>query len=110
MMKIAQDLHVRALEAPYLLGGLARTMRMDYHTHRARWIIEVLGTLITLTASTILALTTPVPPMLLLYILWNAASVCLLYAAVNRGSFGLSCVFAGFLLIDSIGLWRTWIA
>jgi len=88
---------------------LAMNIRKDWHSHKLRFLAEVLGTSVTLSASIILALTTPVPPMLLLYCLWNLASLLLLFASYSRGSLGLTLLFAGFLVIDSVGLYRTWL-
>jgi hypothetical protein len=82
-------------------------VRRDAQQNPVRFACEVLGMLITLSASLILALTTPLPPMLLLYGLWNCANVLLLYISYSRGSLGLTVLFSGFLVVDLIGLWRT---
>lgn len=62
---------------------------------------------ISLAVALLIMVTTPFPPMLLCYLLWETASALLLGAAVSRGSVGFSFLYGGFLVIDFVGLIRT---
>lgn len=62
---------------------------------------------ISLVVALLIMVTTPFPPMLLCYLLWETASALLLGAAISRGSVGFSFLYAGFLVIDTAGLIRT---
>ena len=79
----------------------------DWRQHPSRVCAELLGMGLSLCVALLLAWTTPAPPMLWCYVIWIVASLCLLSAAVSRGSVGLSLLYGGFLVIDSVGLWRT---
>jgi hypothetical protein len=85
-------------------------IRQDYHSHPLRLTAEVLGMAISLGVAVIIMMTTPVPPMLICYILWEVASLLLVSASYSRGSLGLTTLYAGFLCIDAIGLIRTVLA
>lgn len=85
-------------------------IRNDYESHPLRLCAEVIGMVLSVAVSVLLALTTPYPPMLICYSLWMIASVLLLGAAASRRSVGFALLYAGFLIIDGIGLIRTVIA
>lgn len=85
-------------------------IQKDWKTHRVRLCTETAGMMISLVVALILMVTTPYPPMLLCYLLWETASALLLGSAMSRGSVGFSCLYAGFLVIDLIGLIRTLLA
>lgn len=79
----------------------------DWKAHKVRLCAETLGMSISLVVAVIIMLTTPWPPMLLCYLLWELASALLLGSAMSRGSVGFSFLYAGFLVIDFVGLIRT---
>lgn len=79
----------------------------DWRTHKVRLCAETLGMAISLVVALIIMMTTPFPPMLLCYLLWEFASALLLGASISRGSVGFSFLYAGFLVIDFVGLLRT---
>jgi hypothetical protein len=85
-------------------------VKKDYQTHRVRLGLEVLGMGISLGVALILMMTTPHPPMVLCYTLWETASALLVAASYSRGSFGLVILYSGFLVIDAAGLVRTLLA
>ena len=62
---------------------------------------------ISLVVALMMMMTTPFPPMILCYLLWELASMLLLGAAMSRGSVGFSVLYTGFLVIDFVGLLRT---
>jgi hypothetical protein len=82
-------------------------MWQDMKDHPVRGGLEVMGMVLSITVALVIMMTTPWPPMVWCYLGWNAASLCLLYGAVSRGSMGFSVLYALFLCIDTIGLWRT---
>jgi len=82
-------------------------IQRDWKTHKVRLCAETLGMAISLLVALIIMVTTPLPPMLLCYVLWELASALLLGSAMSRGSVGFSFLYAGFLVIDCIGLIRT---
>lgn len=84
-------------------------IKTDYESHRLRLGAEALGMLISLGVALMIAVTTPFPPLLLCYALWEIASALLLSASYSRGSLGLTALYSGFLVIDAIGLVRTWL-
>jgi len=82
----------------------------DWRSHKIRLCAETLGMSISLVVALIIMMTTPLPPMLLCYLLWETASALLLGSAMSRGSVGFSFLYAGFLVIDFVGLIRTLLA
>lgn len=82
-------------------------IQRDWKAHKVRLCAETLGMTVSLLVALIIMVTTPFPPMLLCYVLWELASALLLGSAMSRGSVGFSCLYAGFLVIDLIGLIRT---
>jgi len=85
-------------------------IKSDYRSHPLRLCVEALGMGISLGVSGLIALTTPVPPMVLCYVLWEIGSALLVSASYSRGSTGLVALYGGFLVIDAIGLVRTLLA
>lgn len=82
-------------------------IRQDFQTHRLRAASEVLGMIIALGVSLLLAVTTPHPPMIPAYLGWTIASILLGVCSWHRGSFGLAMTYGGFLVIDTYGLLKT---
>lgn len=85
-------------------------IQRDWKAHKVRLCAETLGMAISLLVALIIMVTTPFPPMLLCYLLWELASALLLGSAMSRGSVGFSFLYGGFLVIDLIGLIRTLLA
>lgn len=79
----------------------------DFQSHALRASLEVLGMLIGVGMSILLAITTPYPPMLYAYIGWLISAALLGLCSWHRGSFGLATTYACYLVIDGIGLART---
>jgi hypothetical protein len=90
-----------------MIASTVEFIKKDYATHPLRLLVESLGMGISLGATMLIAATTPFPPMLLCYVLWEIASALLLSASYSRGSTGLVALYSGFLVIDAIGLART---
>ena len=85
-------------------------IQSDWQAHKVRLCAETLGMSISLMVALIIMMTTPFPPMILCYLLWELASALLLGSAISRGSVGFSFLYAGFLVIDCVGLLRTLLA
>lgn len=79
----------------------------DFQSHALRASLEVIGMLIGVGMSILLAVTTPYPPMLYAYIGWLISAALLGLCSWHRGSFGLATTYACYLVIDGIGLART---
>lgn len=82
-------------------------IKADYESHKLRLCAELLGLLVSIAVAVLFAWTTPQPPMLICYSLWLSASVLLVGTSWHRGSFGLTALYASFLVIDGIGFIRT---
>lgn len=79
----------------------------DYRSNKVRAIAEIVGMLIGVGVSVVLAVTTPVPPMVLCYMGWVVSAILLGVSSWHRGSTGLTILYGSFLVIDTIGLLRT---
>jgi len=93
-----------------MIAATWKFIKSDYESHRVRLGAEALGMLISLAVALIIMVTTPAPPLLLCYILWECASALLVAASYSRGSLGLTALYSGFLVIDFVGLVRTVLA
>lgn len=92
------------------VNGVKCFIAADWRAHKYRVCAEVTGMLLSLLVAIVIAFTTPNPPLLLCYVLWEMASMLLVSAAVSRRSLGLTVLYGGFLVIDCIGLIRTVLA
>jgi len=93
-----------------MISAAMQFIKRDYAAHPLRHCAEVLGMAISLFVAIVIAVTTPHPPLLLCYALWETASLLLVAASYSRGSLGLTALYSGFLVIDAIGLIRTVLA
>lgn len=78
----------------------------DWHSSRIRFTIELLAWAISIGCSITMALTVPVPPLLLLYPIWIAGCAMYAWAAYTRKSFGMLANYILLTTIDTIGLLR----
>lgn len=79
----------------------------DFKLNWLRATVEMVGMILALGVSLLLALTTPTPPMLYAYIGWLLSAVCLGACSWHRGSTGLTMTYAGFLVLDGYGFFKT---
>jgi len=86
---------------------LLEFVRADHKQHRIRLYGEILGMALSIGVASMLAITTPHPPMLLAYSIWLVASAILMTTSWSRGSVGLTLLYGAFLVIDCIGFVRT---
>tara|TARA_R110000823_G_scaffold75450_16_gene172662 strand:+ start:410 stop:709 length:300 start_codon:yes stop_codon:yes gene_type:complete len=78
-------------------------IRQDWKSNPIRFLAEVFGFLFNFIAATLIAITSPNPPMFYAYIFYIMASVLLIFAAYSRKSTGFTVMYVMFLSIDGIG-------
>lgn len=93
-----------------MIAATLNFIKTDYESHKLRLGAEALGMVISLAVAIIIMVTTPAPPLVLCYVLWELASALLVTASYSRGSLGLTALYSGFLVIDFVGLVRTLLA
>ena len=87
-----------------LLGRVAKFVEEDWRSHPVRFVIEVIAWLLSISASVIMALTVPNPPLLIIYIFWVLGCSLYSWAAITRGSFGMLANYLLLTAIDTYGL------
>ena len=78
----------------------------DWHSHKFRFIVELLAWAISIGCSITMALTVPTPPLLALYPVWIAGCAMYAWAAYTRKSFGMLANYILLTAIDTFGLIR----
>ncbi len=82
-------------------------IKQDFRSHALRATMEILGMVLGVGVSLLLAVTTPNPPMIYAYVGWLLSAVLLGGCSYHRGSVGLAVTYAAYLVIDGIGMLRT---
>ena len=78
----------------------------DWHSHKFRFIVELVAWAISIGCSITMAVTVPNPPLLILYPIWISGCGLYAWAAWTRKSFGMLANYMLLVTIDSIGLIR----
>ena len=78
----------------------------DWHSHKLRFIVELLAWAISIGCSITMALTVPTPPLLALYPVWIAGCAMYAWASYTRKSFGMLANYILLTSIDTYGLIR----
>ena len=78
----------------------------DWHSHPARFVVELLAWIISIGCSLTMAITVPAPPLLLLYPVWISGCALYAWAAWTRKSFGMLANYILLTTIDTVGLIR----
>jgi hypothetical protein len=78
----------------------------DWHSHKLRFIVELLAWAISIGCSITMALTVPTPPLLALYPVWIAGCAMYAWASYTRKSFGMLANYILLTTIDTVGLVR----
>ena len=78
----------------------------DWHSHPARFVVELLAWAISIGCSLTMAITVPNPPLLLLYPVWISGCALYAWAAWTRKSFGMLANYILLTTIDTVGLIR----
>ena len=76
----------------------------DWNSHPWRFIVELLAWVISIGCSLTMAITVPVPPLLVLYPIWISGCAMYAWAAYTRKSFGMLANYILLTIIDTLGL------
>jgi hypothetical protein len=87
-------------------GSVADYVRADFRTYPLRFCLELLAWAISIGCAVTMALTAPVPPLIVLYPVWIAGCCIYAWASYTRGSVGMLVNYVLLVSIDSIGLTR----
>jgi hypothetical protein len=78
----------------------------DWHSHKLRFIVELLAWAISIGCSITMAVTVPSPPLLALYPVWILGCAMYAWASYTRKSFGMLANYILLTTIDMFGLIR----
>jgi hypothetical protein len=78
----------------------------DWHSHKIRFIVEILAWAISVGCAITMALTVPNPPLLAMYPVWILGCAMYAWAAYTRKSFGMLANYLLLTTIDTVGLIR----
>jgi hypothetical protein len=81
-------------------------IRDDFHSHPARFCVELVAWAISIGCSIAMAATVPNPPLLYMYPIWIAGCSLYAWAAWTRKSFGMLANYLLLTTIDTVGLVR----
>ena len=81
-------------------------IRDDFHSHPARFCVELLAWAASIGCSVTMAVTVPNPPLMILYPVWIAGCSMYAWAAWTRKSFGMLANYLLLTTIDTVGLTR----
>lgn len=82
----------------------------DYTTSPGRFVVEIAAWAISIGCAITMALTVPIPPLIILYPIWIAGCSMYAWAAYTRRSFGMLGNYLLLVTIDSVGLTRMLLA
>ena len=91
-------------------NSAADYVRADFGAYPLRFCLELLGWATSIGCAVIMALTVPVPPLIVLYPIWITGCCIYAWASYTRGSVGMLANYALLVSIDSIGLTRMLLA
>lgn len=78
----------------------------DWHSHKIRFMVEILAWAISVGCAITMALTVPNPPLLAMYPIWILGCALYAWAAYTRKSFGMLANYLLLTTVDMIGLIR----
>jgi hypothetical protein len=78
----------------------------DWHSHKIRFLVEILAWAISVGCAITMALTVPNPPLLAMYPVWIFGCALYAWAAYTRKSFGMLANYLLLTTVDIIGLIR----
>ena len=78
----------------------------DWHSHKFRFIVELLAWAVSIGCSITMAVTVPSPPLLALYPVWIAGCAMYAWASYTRKSFGMLANYILLTTIDTYGFIR----
>ena len=89
-----------------VLAGIFEWIKDDYHSHKGRFVVELVAWAISIGCAFTMAITVPAPPLLLLYPIWITGCALYAWAAYTRRSFGMLANYLLLTSIDTTGLLR----
>ena len=89
-----------------IIHSILTYAKTDFHAHPARFVLEMLAWVTSITCSIIMALTIPHPPFLLLYPMFISQCIVFGWAAWTRKSFGMLGNYTLMVSIDCVALVR----
>ena len=89
------------------MNKLINFIKADFDSHPIRFVVEVLAATLMIVAALILAITSPYPPMMYVYMCWLPATAMLIGCSFYRKSFGLVAIYFAYMFIDGYGFIRT---
>jgi len=89
-----------------ILIGIIDWIKNDYRTYPLRFIVEVVAWAISIGCSITMAVTVPIPPLIILYPIWITGCAMYAWASYSRQSFGMLANYVLLVSIDSVGLIR----
>ena len=88
------------------LTNITTWIKDDYQAHPLRFIVETTAWVLSIGCSVTMALTVPVPPLVLIYPVFIIQCCMYGWASYSRRSFGMLANYSLLITIDSIGLTR----
>ena len=89
-----------------IINNIWGWIREDYRSYPLRFAAEVTAWAISVGCATVMAVTIPHPPFLILYPLFIAGCGMMAWAAWTRRSFGMLANYVLLVTIDTVGLTR----
>jgi hypothetical protein len=89
-----------------IFGPTLQWIKDDWHSHKLRFIVELLAWAISIGCSITMAVTVPSPPLLALYPVWILGCAMYAWASYTRKSFGMLANYILLTTIDTYGLIR----
>ena len=89
-----------------ILADIFEWIKDDYHSHKGRFVVELVAWAISIGCAFTMAITVPAPPLLLLYPIWITGCALYAWAAYTRRSFGMLANYLLLTSIDTTGLLR----
>ena len=89
-----------------ILLGIFDWIKNDYKTNPVRFVIEITAWALSIGCAVVMAITVPVPPLLILYPIFITQCVMYGWCAWSRRSFGMLANYVLLVSIDCVGLIR----
>jgi hypothetical protein len=87
-------------------NGVLQHWHHDWCFNRRLFWVELFGTVVSMIAAAVTAITVPNCPHLVLYILWLSGSLALTWTSYRRGSSFLLCLMGFYTAMNAVGLFN----
>ena len=81
-------------------------LKQDWKTSKLMFLLEIVGTLLSMTASTLLAVNTV--NIVVVYIVWQIGTISLVFSSHMRRSYWIFLLMVFYTVVIFIGLYRHW--